>query len=190
MFAELAGVVDEELYGLHLRWNLARISLFPLPVFVGSRLRVKILNVFGYRIGKGSTMWGLPRLIGSGKLHQKLMVGHHCLFNVDCFFDLASSITLGNQVVLGPEVMLITGGHEIGSRARRAGVLEPKPIVIGDGAWLGARCTILPGVTIGAGAVVAAGAVVNRDVAPNTIVGGVPARIIRSLENNPRQLKW
>ena len=54
-------------------------------------------------------------------------------------------------------------------------------MVIKDGAWLGARCTILPGVTVGEGAIVAAGAVVHRDVAPNTLVAGVPARVVKEL---------
>jgi len=127
-------------------------------------------------------MWGLPKLIGSGKLHQKLIVGQHSLFNVDCFLDLAGPITIGNQVILGPQVMLTTGAHKIGEATTRAGELSPRPIVVEDGAWLGARCTVLPGVTIGRGAVVAAGAVVNKDVACNTLVGGVPAKVIRHLD--------
>ncbi len=187
MIGKLIDVIDvikEELYGLHMRWILARILLFPLPAYVGSRIRVKTLTLLGFRIGVGSSMWGLPQLIGSGKLHQKLSVGRHSLFNVDCFFDLAGPITIGNQVVLGPQVMLITGAHEIGDPACRLGILTPQPIFIEDGAWLGARCTILPGVTIGAGAVVASGAVVTRDVAPNTLVGGVPARMMRYLDDH------
>ena len=129
-------------------------------------------------------MYGTPQLIGGGKLQQKLSVGRQCLLSVEVFFDLAGPITLGNQVFIGPQVMLITGAHEIGEPARRLGRLSPQPIVIEDGAWLGARCTILPGVTIGAGAVVAAGAVVTKDVAPNTLVGGVPARAMRRLADN------
>ena len=64
--------------------------------------------------------------------------------------------------------------------ARRANLL-PAPVRIGDDAWLGANVTVLPGVTIGNGAVVAAGAVVSRDVEENTVVGGVPARLLRRL---------
>ena len=64
----------------------------------------------------------------------------------------------------------------------RAGAHLARPIRIESGAWIGARSTILPGVTVGHGAVVAAGAVVTRDVEPNTLVAGVPARVLRSLE--------
>lgn len=63
----------------------------------------------------------------------------------------------------------------------------PAPIVIGDKVWIGANATVLPGVTIGKGAIVAAGAVVHRDVPPFTVVGGVPARILRELSQEERQ---
>ena len=64
---------------------------------------------------------------------------------------------------------------------RRANLL-PKPVKIGSKVWIGANVTILPGVTIGDGAVIAAGAVVNKDVEPNTVVGGVPAKFIKTIE--------
>lgn len=57
-----------------------------------------------------------------------------------------------------------------------------KPITIGDDVWIGGHSTILPGVTIGNGAIVAAGAVVTKDVEPNTVVGGVPAKVIKKIE--------
>jgi acetyltransferase-like isoleucine patch superfamily enzyme len=79
-------------------------------------------------------------------------------------------------------VLLLTGGHVIGPPGRRAAELTCEPIVVGTGAWLGARVTVLPGVTIGDGAVVAAGAVVTRDVAPHTVVAGVPARHLNDLD--------
>jgi acetyltransferase-like isoleucine patch superfamily enzyme len=187
MNTKLKGTFKEEIHGLHLRWNLARILLFPLPDFVGNRLRAKILRLSGFRIGKGCSIFGRPRLIGDGKLHQKLSVGCECLIGSNCFIDLAGPVTIGNQVGVGTEVMLITGAHEIGNPTNRLGVLMPQPIVIEDGVWLGARCTVLPGVTVGRGAVVAAGAVVAKDVEPNALVGGVPARVLRFLDDDAQR---
>lgn len=174
--------VNQELSGLNGRWLLARLLLSPFPDFVGSRLRAEVLRALGFNIGRGVCFWGLPTLIGGGKLHQKLSIGHKSLFSVHCFFDLAATITIEDQVVLGPQVMLITGAHKIGEPDYRLGALQPKPINIGKGAWLGARCTILPGVVIGEGSVIAAGALVTKNVAPHTLVGGVPAKPIRSLD--------
>jgi acetyltransferase-like isoleucine patch superfamily enzyme len=87
---------------------------------------------------------------------------------------------LGAGVALGPEVLLVTLTHEIGSAARRAGTPKAAPIVVHDGAWIGGRSTILPGVEVGEGAVVAAGAVVVDNVPPHSIVAGVPAVVVRT----------
>ena len=90
-------------------------------------------------------------------------------------------VTIGTSVAIGPGVRLMTAHHEIGTHTRRAGDVSLHPIRIEDGAWLGASVTVLGGVTIGAGAVVAAGAVVTRDVKPDTLVAGVPARLKHQL---------
>ena len=95
--------------------------------------------------------------------------------NVDCIFDLNDSIEIADFVSVGQGVMILTSSHRIGPAARRAGALFTAPVRIGPGAWIGARSVILPGVTVGAGAVVAAGSVVNKNVAPNALVSGVPA---------------
>jgi maltose O-acetyltransferase len=74
--------------------------------------------------------------------------------------------------------MILTTSHKLGPSAHRAGKHDLLPVEIGDGAWIGARATILPGVTIGRGAVVSAGSVVNKNVPPNSIVAGTPARVV------------
>ncbi len=174
-------VVYEELSGLHLRLLVARLILMPLPLHVGSRLRVAVFRLAGFRIGAGTLMWGTPTITGGADLYAKLIIGRRCWFNVGCFFDLGASITIGDQVAFGHQVVVLTSSHEVGPPSQRAAALYTKSVTIGDGAWLGARCTILPGVHVGAGAIVAAGAVVNRDIPANTMVAGIPARAIKRL---------
>lgn len=90
-----------------------------------------------------------------------------------------AKITIGEKSTIGKEVYLITGTHDISSPEFD---LVVKPITIGSGAWVATRATILPGVEIGELAVVAAGAVVSKSVAPQEVVGGNPARIIKKRE--------
>ncbi|MGF6094392.1 DapH/DapD/GlmU-related protein [Pseudomonas sp. 18175] len=92
-----------------------------------------------------------------------------------------ADITIGTCCDLGHGIEFIVGSHELGSQERRAGKGTARPIVVGNGCWIGARSIILGGVTIGDGAIVAAGAVVTRDVPTNTLVAGVPAVIKKEL---------
>jgi acetyltransferase-like isoleucine patch superfamily enzyme len=112
-----------------------------------------------------------------------LRIGRSSFINARCHFDVTSPIEIGDRVALGQEVMIITGTHDTSDPACRSGAIVAAPVRVGPGAWLGARCVILPGVTIGEGAVVAAGAVVTQDVPPHTIAGGVPAKVLRSLDD-------
>lgn len=176
-------VIREELHGWHPGLSVALALIGLLPPFVGIRLRVRLLRLAGFRLGYGTVIYGHMRITGSGDLYQRLSVGEHVRWNVGGVVDLEAPVTIGNNVSIGQEVMILTSTHAIGGPQRRASPnIIRAPVTVGDGAWLGARCIVLPGVTIGAGAVVAAGAVVNRDVAPHTIVGGVPARLIKSIE--------
>jgi len=178
MWRTLRSTRDE----LHLRLMLARLCVAPLPPQVGVRLRTAALRQAGFRIGKGTAFLGMPEITGPGAIYDRLVIGRDVLINVRCLLDLGAAITIGNAVMIGQEVILLTTSHKVGTPGCRAGDNYVKPLNIGDGAWLGARCIVLPGVTIGPGAVVAAGAVVVRDVAAHTMVGGVPARVIRELD--------
>lgn len=134
----------------------------------------------------------LTKILRGGELLGPIDIGSRVYINRDVY--IRPNTTIGDRVNIGPFVRLITDTHEIGPPARRAGPGRFDPITIGDGVWIGAAVTVLGGVTIGAGAVVAAGAVVTADVPPNTIVGGVPARVIRSLDDQepdeaPRTLR-
>lgn len=126
-------------------------------------------------IGDGTAIYRGTEITGP------VVIGEGCFINRDGY--IRPGVTLGNWVFLGPFVRLITDGHEIGAPGKRAGKNTSLPITVGDGAWIGAGSTVIGGVTIGAGAVVAAGSLVNKDVPANTIVGGVPARVIRELND-------
>lgn len=91
-------------------------------------------------------------------------------------------VTIGISVAIGPFVRIVSDDHELGSPHRRAGQSFTRPISIGNGVWIGASVTILGGVSIGDGAIIGAGSVVTRSVDSNTVVAGVPARVIRRLE--------
>ena len=100
------------------------------------------------------------------------------------FLAAEASITIGNKVLFGPNVSIITGNHPVDLRGRYIFDIEVKlsadmPVTISDDVWIGAGAIILKGVIIGRGAIVAAGAVVNMNVPPYSIVGGVPAKVIK-----------
>lgn len=110
---------------------------------------------------------------------QHIRLGKHVFINHDCSFLDMGGITIEDQVQIGPKVSLITENHPLTPSQRKNLVLNA--IIIKENAWLGAGATILPGVTVGKNAVIAAGAVVTKDVADNTVVAGVPARLISNI---------
>lgn len=111
---------------------------------------------------------------------KNIKVGKHVFINAGCFFQDQGGITLGDGVLIGHNVVLATLNHDEDPRLRH--VLHPAPITIQNNVWIGSNATVVAGVTIGDGAIVAAGAVVTKDVPPNVIVGGVPARFIRQID--------
>ena len=106
-------------------------------------------------------------------------VGKGVFINAGCRFQDQGGIYIGDRALIGHNAVIATLNHNM-DPAKRANPI-PAPVHIGADAWLGSNVTVLPGVTIGDGAVVAAGAVVTKDVEPNTVVGGVPARVIKQL---------
>ncbi len=111
---------------------------------------------------------------------KNITVGKNVFINMGCKFQDQGGIFIGDGTLIGHNVVLATLNHTIAPKER--GSMIPKPIRIGKSVWIGSNATILPGVTIGDGAIVAAGAVVTKDVPENTIVGGVPAKIIRRIK--------
>lgn len=108
---------------------------------------------------------------------RNITVGKGVFINANCNFQDQGGITIGDHSLIGHRVTLATLNHGIAPDDRHT--LYPAPIVIGKNVWIGAGATILPGVTLGDNAIVAAGAVVTKEVAPNTLVGGIPAKVIR-----------
>lgn len=117
-----------------------------------------------------------PLYINYGK-HTR--IGKNVFINFDCIFLDLGGITIEDDVLIAPKVSLLSEGHPISPADRQS--LVPGHIHLKKGAWIGAGATILPGVTVGENAVVAAGAVVSKDVPDNTIVGGIPAKVIKAI---------
>lgn len=111
---------------------------------------------------------------------QNITVGKNVFINSGCCFQDQGGIEIGDNVLIGQQVVIATLNHDLAPERRSD--MSPAPVKIGNDVWIGAHATILAGVTIGNGAVVAAGAVVTKDVPANTVVGGVPAKIIKQIE--------
>lgn len=141
-------------------------------------IRKCLSEIIGSEIDSSSTIYP-PFYVNLGcftKIGKNVFINHAC-----SFLDIGG-ITIEDNVLIGPKVNLITEGHPVNPAERRK--LEVKPILIKENVWIGAGATILPGVTIGENSVVAAGAVVSKDVPMNTLVGGIPAKVIKKLSAN------
>ena len=111
---------------------------------------------------------------------DEIRVGRNVFVNQNCTFYDLGGLDIADDVMIGPNVSIITAGHPLEPSQRRAATIG-KPIAIERNVWIAAGAIIIGGVTVGENSVVAAGSVVTRDVPPNTLVGGNPARVIRSI---------
>ena len=132
-------------------------------------------------------LWGrgVPRTVGlfppfHTDCGKNTVVGERVFINMGCKFQDQGGITIDEGALIGHNVVLATLNHMVDPELRAG--MTSAPIHIGKNVWIGANATVLAGVTIGDGAIVAAGAVVTKDVAPRTIVGGVPARFIKAIK--------
>jgi len=122
-----------------------------------------------------------PRCFFGG---NHVSIGKGTFVSYGCFFDAVANISIGDRCAIANEVCFVTSYHLVGGPEARAGERRARPIRIGNGCWVGARATLLPGVSVGDGCIIGAGAVVTKDCEANTLYAGVPARLIKRL--NPR----
>jgi acetyltransferase-like isoleucine patch superfamily enzyme len=185
LLARARRAMGEEVHHLNLRLVLASACVGLLPDGTFGRLRASIYRAAGLRIGAHTIIFGRMRFTGARYLQDNLRVGAHVFINAHFFADVNAPVTIGDWVAIGHHVTLITAEHELGPAYCRAGTMRPAAIEIGDGAWIGAGAKILSGVTLGKSSVVAAGALVASRVPDNRMVGGVPARPLKSLPATP-----
>lgn len=152
----------------------------PLPAL--NPLRIVLYRAAGLTVGGGCEIWG-PLTIRPVGGSRNIDIGFGSFVNAEVRFAAPGArVTIGAHVLVGPRVMFETVNHDLAYSPETGRRTESKPITVEDGAWIGAGAIITPGVTIHRGAVVAAGAVVTRDVPADTLVGGVPAKPIKSTD--------
>ncbi len=140
----------------------------------------EIRALFGELIGKrvDESFILIPPFYTAGG--DEIRVGKNVFVNQNCTFYDLGGLDIADDVMIGPNVSIITASHPL-EPSRRRSVTIGKPILIEKNVWIAAGATIIGGVTVGENSVIAAGSVVTKDVPPNTLVGGNPARVIRSI---------
>lgn len=151
---------------------LVRMNLSSDP----SEIRTLLGMLTGSSIDESTAVF-TPLYINYGK---SISIGANVFINFDCIFLGLGGITIEDGALIAPRVSLLSEGHPVNPADRQS--LVPGHIHIKRNAWISAGATILPGVTVGENSIVAAGAVVSSDVPDNTIVGGVPAKVIKRVD--------
>lgn len=134
-----------------------------------------LLSFYGLDIGRARvspSVW-----FGS----SNMSIGDGSFINREVMFNTSERIEIGSNVDIGMRCLFVTSTHKLGGPERRAGAQQKGKILVGNGSWIGAGVTILPGVSLGSGCVVAAGAVVANSFPENSLIGGIPAKLIRQL---------
>lgn len=139
-------------------------------------VRGLLSELFGYRVPESLRVFP-PFYTDFGR---NITIGRDVFINACCHFQDHGGVTIGDGCQIGHNVVFATLNHGLSPEDRQN--TYPAPIVLGRNVWVGSNATILQGVTVGDNAVIAAGAVVTKDVEPATIVGGVPAKVIRRIE--------
>lgn len=115
---------------------------------------------------------------------KNIFIGKNFLANYNVTILDVNKVVIGDEVMIGPNTLITTVGHPINPKGRRNHLGVTEPVTIGNDVWIGGNVTILPGVTIGSNVVIGAGAVVTKDIPDNSLAVGVPAKVLRKIENN------
>lgn len=154
-------------------WYVIDVLVFANPLFPFYRPKRSILRLFGARIGHGVVI--KPRV--KIKHPWRLTVGEHCWIGEGVWIDNLNEVTIGSNVCISQDAYLLTGNHDYKSMAF---TLITRPIRIEDGAWVGARGVVCPGISMGRNSVLTVGSILTRDADANGIYTGNPATWIKS----------
>jgi putative colanic acid biosynthesis acetyltransferase WcaF len=163
-----------------LTWFVLGAPLVKSRLLTSSRIRSRIMGIFGAKIGKGV----IARHGIKIKYPWHLSIGNDCWIGEDCWLDSLAPISIGNDVCISQGAYLCTGNHDWSDPAFG---LIVKGITIRDGAWVGAKCLIGPGVEMGECAVAGAGSVVTKNIPPFEIHNGNPASFQRLRRVGPAE---
>lgn len=166
-------------------WYMRLID-FLLPGHIGIILRAYLLRLYGFKIGKNVKMFSNIMI---NKRSDNIFIGDGSAFNKNIFFDPGSAfIKIGKHCNIGFNTVFCCSNHSLKSNFEKIReCVESKPIIVEDFVWIGCNAIILGGVTIGRGSVVCAGSLIHKDVPPEVLVAGVPARIVKSLKNKEEE---
>jgi maltose O-acetyltransferase len=141
------------------------------------RFKAFLLRMRGFKIGNN------VRVVSSVRIKLKqLTIGDNTFIGFETLLEGGDAhVQIGKNVDIAPRCVIVTGSHDVGTSEHRAGIGKSTDIRIDDGTWICASSTILGGVHIGKGCIVAAGSLVREDVDVNSLVAGVPARVIKKL---------
>ncbi|MDR1954332.1 MAG: sugar O-acetyltransferase [Candidatus Methanoplasma sp.] len=145
--------------------------------FSAEERRAALSDLLGYQVDERTKV--VPPF--HCDIGTNIKLGKNVLINYDCILLDTGEISIGDNVLIGPGTKIVTAKHPLNAEKRRDWSVSCDPIRIEEDVWMGAGVIVLPGVTIGARSVVGAGSVVTKDVPPDTIVAGNPARILRCL---------
>lgn len=136
-----------------------------------------LLNWLGHEIGEGT------KIVGPIHIYGNLTVGSDCWIGTDFIVHGLGRVIIGDRCDIAPEVRFLTGSHKIGDEHRRAGKGISHTIVIEEGCWIGARTTLVGDITIHKSTIIGACSFVNKNVQSNVVAAGIPAKIIKDLDD-------